>query len=484
MQTTCSSTEKQEFSEFFLKQISTSCLAQFSYYIDSEKEAILIDPMREPDQYVQILNERGSKLKYIFETHFHADFVSGHVELAKLTGAQIVYGPGAKADFEIHSAKDGETFSLGSKIKIKVFHTPGHTLESSCYLILDSQGVEQAVFTGDTVFLNEVGRPDLAAKDSEITEKELAGMMYDSIRNKILPLRDELFIFPGHGAGSACGKKISSGGSDTLKNQRKTNYAFNENLTKEEFIEILTSNLNTPPQYFFYDVMINKRGYDELENIIKQSVKPISLTEFLKLTEEDKEKEIVILDTRDVDDICKGFIPGSVSVTLKTNYASWVGALFSPDKKIILITDEGKEKESVVRLARIGYVNVIGYLEKGVNSWTEGGKQFCKIENIEIVENINKVVEAKKIILDVREKGEWENTGVLPNSVLVSLSKLQQTLEEIPKSEDLYLLCRSGQRTLIAATLLKKNGFSNNLVNLRGGISKLLEINFQFEKYN
>lgn len=492
--------------DFFLQQISTSCLAQFSYYLESDGEALIIDPMRDSKNYLKILEERKATLKYIFETHFHADFVSGHVEIANLTGATIIYGPNSSADFCFHLAKDEETFGLG-KIKLKVLHTPGHTLESSCFLLIDSQGKNRCVFTGDTLFLGEVGRPDLAAfKNQGITEKDLALMLYNSVHSKLKPLEDDVIVYPGHGAGSACGKKISSGGSDTLKNQKLTNYVFSENLNKFEFIENLIQNLTPPPQYFFNSILLNKTGYSHVKEILEKSNKKISLEDYDKIINEDK--NILTLDTRETDEVCKGFIPGSISITLKTNYATWTGTLFSPERKIILVAENGKEEESITRLARIGYENILGYLDNSFETWRQSGREYSTIGNLEIEDVIETVVKDCKtknnIILDVREKGEFESTGILPNSMLLPLTKFKDSLinheellknflnhdetffeEKSSQNKNIYLLCRSGSRTLIAASILKKLGVKNNFINLRGGSSILCEKgNTLFEKYN
>jgi hydroxyacylglutathione hydrolase len=492
--------------DFYLQQISTSCLAQFSYYLESEGEALIIDPMRDSRNYLKILEERNAKLKYIFETHFHADFVSGHVELANLTGATIIYGPNSSAEFNFHQAKDEEIFEIG-KIKIKVLHSPGHTLESSCFLLIDSQGKNRCVFTGDTLFLGEVGRPDLASnkfKNEGITEKDLATMLYESIHTKLKPLEDNVIVYPGHGAGSACGKNISSGGSDTLGNQKLTNYVFSQNLNKTEFIENLIQNLTPPPQYFFYSILLNKTGYNHVNKVLEKSNKKISLEEYEKIISIDK--NVITLDTRESDDVCKGFIPDSISITLKTNYATWTGTLYSPEQKIILVTEKGKEEESITRLTRIGYENILGYLEGGFEAWKQSGREFSIIENLEIQDVIQKVVEdcknKKNIILDVREKGEFQSTGVLPNSMLLPLSKFKDSNQDdlkkifiqeeeenlsssLPQNTNIYLLCRSGNRTLIAASILKKLGVKNNFINLRGGSSILCEKgNTLFEKYS
>lgn len=469
---------ESENEDFYLKQINTGCLSQFSYYLESNKEAVIIDPMREPDQYLDLLKEREAKLKYIFETHFHADFVSGHVELAKLTGAKIVYGPEADPSFDFHSAKDGEVLNFG-KVSIKVLHTPGHTLESSCYLLLDSKNQQKALFTGDTMFLGEVGRPDLAVKD-KITEKDLASMLYDSIHNKIKPLDGELTVYPGHGAGSACGKKISAGSSDLLKNQKMNNYAFDENLNKEEFIEMLTTNLTKPPQYFFSDVLLNKKGYDSSKDILDRSLKSLSLEEFEKVI---SNPEVVILDNRDVENVVKGYIPNSIAISLKATFATWVATLFPSSTKFVVVTETGKEKESIIRLARVGLEHVIGYLEGGFKAWQDAGKEVWTIDSFEGSDIIPDVIKNKDIIVDVREKGEWESSGVYPNSHLNALSKLEENLDKIPKEGDLYLLCRSGQRSVMAATILKKKGFKNKMINVYGGLLKLLEGGHQPEPY-
>jgi glyoxylase-like metal-dependent hydrolase (beta-lactamase superfamily II)/rhodanese-related sulfurtransferase len=474
MQTSCCGLKDEiEENDFFVKQISTSCLAQFSYYLESNKEAIIIDPMREPVIYLKMLNERSSRLKFIFETHFHADFVSGHLELAELTGAKIVYGPNASPEFEFISAKDEEIFKFGNA-NLKVLHTPGHTLESCCFLLLESNLVEKAIFTGDTLFLGEVGRPDLASKT--ISEVDLASMLYDSVHIKLKPLPDHIIVFPGHGAGSPCGKKISSGGSDTLKNQKKTNYVFNENLSRQEFIEILTTNLCAPPKYFFHDVMLNKRGPNFISTLLEKCLKELTYNEFI---EELKKENLIAIDTREVDIVCKGFIPGSVSITLTTNYASWVGTLFSLEQKYLIICEKGKETESIIRLARIGYENIIGYFY--FENWIANESNIESVENIDItniiknlIENDNEFENNNRLVIDVREKGEWENTGIIPNSVTCALSQIHFSDLEVLKNKELYLLCRSGQRTLIYASILKKNGFKNKMTNLRGGISKIL----------
>lgn len=482
MQATCPLSQKREdFDDFIVKQITTSCLSQFSYYIESGKEAIVIDPIREPDQYLTLLKERGATLKYIFETHFHADFVSGHVELYKQTGAQIVFGPNAKPEYTYHQAKDEEVLTFG-KVQVKVLHTPGHTMESSSFLITDSNGKQRCVFTGDTLFLGEVGRPDLAVKAANVKETDLAEMLYNSIHNKIKPLDNDVIVFPGHGAGSACGKKISSGGSDTLEHQKKTNYVFNENLKKEEFIELLTSNLPSPPLYFFYDVMCNKIGYEQIDTILEKTMKPLSVENVKQLSVDDP--KIVILDSRDVDVVTKGFVPRSIGVTLKATYAILVGTLFKPETKFIIVCESGKERESILRLCRIGYDNVIGYLDGGFKSWVDANEPIETLDNPDVNEIYEDLIKDNKTIIDVREKGEWENTGVIPNCILSALNSFESNLDNIPEKNDLFIICNSGRRSVIAATLLKRLGYKNHITNLNYGIGKLVENGRKLEPYN
>jgi hydroxyacylglutathione hydrolase len=463
----CSTTRSEVTKEdYYLKQINTTCLSQFSYYIESNGECAIIDPMRESDVYDEIIQQRGSKLKYVFETHFHADFVSGHYELAKKYGATIVFGPNAKADFDIKVAQDNEEISIG-KVRVKVLHTPGHTMESSTYLLLDSKGEQQCIFTGDTLFLGEVGRPDLAVKGNNgITEHDLAEMLYNSINSKIKPLNDSVIVYPGHGAGSACGKNISAGSSDTLENQKKTNYVFNENLKKEEFIELLTTNIATPPSYFFHDVFKNKTGYDSMTSVLERSLVPLSLEQFKKFKEDSK---VVILDTRDANVVSNGFIPDSILISLKMTYAIWIGTLFSHDTKFIIVAEPGKEKESIIRMARVGFENVIGYLEGGFDTWAKNEKEISKFETKDLdLNNLSNIS-----LFDVREKGEWSR-GVIENSNLIALSQLEQNLDKIPKDKDIHLMCQGGLRSVIAISILKKNKFQNNLINVNGGCGRVV----------
>lgn len=456
---------------YFIKQISTSCLSQFAYYIQSHNEAIVIDPMREPDQIMQLLNENKANLKYVFETHFHADFISGHSEVSKLTGAQIVFGPSAKPEFDFIPAEDNQVFHFGV-MKLKVLHTPGHTLESCCFLLLDKDDNQIAVFTGDTLFLGDTGRPDLAVKgDSDITKETLAGMLYDSVHTKLKILDDSVVIYPGHGAGSACGKNISAGTRCTLGVQKEKNLVFNKNLTRSEFIEIATSDIPTPPQFFFFDVMMNKKGPQCIDTILKNSMVPLHLNDL------DKHETAIILDTRDPDQVIKGFIPGSITIPLKMAYATWAATLFPPTKQtqLIIVSEQGKERESIIRLARCGIETVLGYLEGGFETWLKSGREYVTLDCVQAGPAIQEAVEKGEMILDVREKGEWKNTGVLPNSMLCPLGELERNVTNVDKDKDVFLLCRTAMRALVAGSILRRNGFKNRLVLISGGMVKVME---------
>jgi hydroxyacylglutathione hydrolase len=451
--------------DYYLKQINTGCLSQFSYYIESNGECVIIDPMRESDLYDDIIKQRGSKLKYVLETHFHADFVSGHYELAKKYGAIIVYGPNAKAEIDIKVADDNEEIKLGNAT-IKVLHTPGHTLESTTYLLLDSKGNQECIFTGDTLFLGDTGRPDLAVKGGDISEYDLAKMLYESVQTKIKPLNDTVIVYPGHGAGSACGKNISSGSSDTLSNQKKTNYVFNENLKKEEFIELATANIPTPPSYFFHSVMKNKTGYNSVPDILEKALVPLSLEEFKK---HKADETIIVLDTRDANVVCNGYIPESILINLKMSYAIWIGTLFSPETKFVIVAEPGKEKESIVRMTRIGFENILGYLEGGFDTWVKNGGEVAKFENKDLdINNLKNIY-----LFDVREKGEWAR-GVVEGANLISLSQLEHNLDKIPKDKELHFMCQSGMRSVVAISMLRRHKFPNNLVNVTGGCLKVV----------
>ena len=391
-----------------IEQIYTGCLAQGAYYIESEGEAVVIDPLREVKSYIEKAERSNATIKYVFETHFHADFVSGHIDLAKQTGAKIVYGPNAEPDFEFHSAKDGEELKVG-KLTFKVLHTPGHTMESTCYLLKDENGKDIAIFTGDTLFIGDVGRPDLAQKVvADLTQEKLAGYLFDSLRNKIMPLSDEMIVYPAHGAGSACGKNMSKETSDTLGHQKAVNYALRANMTKEEFIKEVTTGLTAPPQYFPLNVMMNIHGYDSIEEVIKRGTQELSPDAFETAA---NETGALILDTRDAEVFSKGFVPNSINIGIDGSFAPWVGAMI-PDVKqeILLVTDEGREEEVVTRLARVGYDYSLGYLKGGFNAWKAAGKETDEIkrvsaEELAIVAATNKDVH----ILDVRKSSEYQS---------------------------------------------------------------------------
>lgn len=462
----------QTSEDFFVEQISTNCLALFSYYIESEKEAIVIDPLREPEGILKLLETRGAKLKYIFETHFHADFVSGHVELAQKTGATIVYGPTAKPNFEIKEAKDGEEIKLG-KVTFKVLHTPGHTPESTTYLLLTPEGKQHSIYTGDTLFLGEVGRPDLAVKGDDITEQDLAGWLYDSLRNKILPLEDTVIVYPAHGAGSACGKKIQSGSSDTLGNQKKTNYALQE-MTREEFVIALTTGIPKPPSYFFHDVALNKNGPIEVQKVIEKSLNKLNIDEFKKAVAEGA----FIIDTRAHEISKKGFIKGAICLALPANFAQNVGAIIPPKSQLVLICTDGTEKETITRLARVGYEDVIGYLEGGVTAWTNAGGELEKWVSIESSAFKEKLGN-KPNVLDVRNRGEWED-GVVDGAQLISLPDLHTRVSEVPKDKEVYVHCKLGGRSFMAFSILKK--FDLNPIDVIGGVSTMIPAGIELVK--
>ena len=452
-----------------IEQIYTGCLAQGAYFIESNGEAAVIDPLRETAPYIKRAKERNVKIKYIFETHFHADFVSGHLDLAKETGATIIYGPKAKTSFEKYEAKDGESFKVGS-LTIKVLHTPGHTPESTCYLLMDEDGKEHAVFTGDTLFIGDVGRPDLAQKTGEITKEDLAGWLFDSLREKIMTLPDDVIVYPAHGAGSACGKNMSSETWDTLGHQKMTNYALRADMTKEEFIKEVTEGLLPPPQYFAKNAALNKMGYESIKEVMEKGVRPLKVEEFEVLAEEE---DILLLDVRSKEEFVKGFIPGSIFISLDTTFAPWVGALV-PDlkQKIILITPVGREEEAVLRLARVGYDNALGFMEGGYDTWANSGRDVESIETIDVGEFIKRTKSGQaENILDVRKPGEWEATHI-ESAQLFPLDFINKHMSEIRPSTEYYLHCQSGNRSTIAASILAARGYKN-LINVHGAFETI-----------
>lgn len=454
-----------------LEQIYTGCLAHGAYYIESDGEAAVIDPLREIQPYLDMANERGAKIKYIFETHFHADFVSGHVDLAKKTGAPIIYGPTSmKTGFEALIAKDGQEFKLG-KSTIKVIHTPGHTLESSCYLLVDENGKEKALFTGDTLFIGDVGRPDLAQHViADLTQEKLAGHLYDSLRNKIMPLSDDLIVYPAHGAGSACGKNLSKDTYDTLGNQKKTNYALREDMSKEEFIEELLTGLTQPPGYFPKNVLMNIHGYDSIDEILEKGTKALSAKEFKN--EMDK-GNVLVLDAREGSKFAKGFIPGSINISLYGSFAVWAGTLITDIRqKIIFICDEGKETEVVTRLARVGYDNTAGYLNGGIDAWKKEGYALDKIPTVTVQEFSEMEEKDNTInILDVRKRSEFDSEHIV-NAVNAPLDYINESMEIVDRKKKYYVHCDAGYRSMIFASILKTRGY-DNLIDVDGGFKSI-----------
>lgn len=453
-----------------VEQIYTGCLAQGAYFIESEGEAAVIDPLRETQPYIQRAKDRGVRIKYIFETHFHADFVSGHVDLAEKTGATIVYGPSARTAFTSHIAQDGEEFRIG-KLTIRALHTPGHTPESTTYLLLDENGKEHAIFTGDTLFIGDVGRPDLAQKGKELTKEDLAGWLYDSLRTKIMTLPDHVIVYPAHGAGSACGKNMSNETSDTLGRQKETNYALRTNMTRDEFIKEVTDGLLPPPQYFAKNAFLNKQGYKAIEKVMAQGSQPLSVEEFQLLGEED---DVLILDVRHQKEFVKGFIPGSIFIGLDGSFAPWVGALI-PDinQKIILVAGEGRETEAVMRLARVGYDNALGFLKGGFESWKNAGKPVQEIRSVDVrTFNSLREKDPDMHILDVRRPNEWKVSHI-PNAHHFPLDFINEHMAEIEPSQEYYLHCRSGYRSTIAASILVARGYPK-LVDVIGSYDDIM----------
>lgn len=443
----------------YIEQLYTNCLAEAAYYIESDGEAAIIDPLRETEPYIELAQKRGATIKYVFETHFHADFVSGHIDLSRKVNAPIIYGPNAHTEYEVYNAKDGERFALG-KVTLEVLHTPGHTPESSCYLLRDAQGKKHAVFTGDTLFVGDVGRPDLL--DGVMSSETLASMMYDSLTEKIKTLPDDVIVYPAHGPGSACGKNIGKETFSTIGEQKKFNYAL-QKMSREEFIEKITEGMLPPPQYFFEDARINKEGYEPIEDVINANTKPLSA----KQLKEAVMKGALILDTRTADDFENGYIAGSINIGLNGQFAVWVGTLIDITRNLILITEPGKESETVLRLARVGYEKVLGYLEGGVASYDE------KLEKVRSVtaEEVKSKIDNGAEVLDVRKHGEW-NSGHLTEATFLPLADFPGSLEDLDKSKPYIVHCGGGYRSMTAISIMKNHGF-NNLVNVYGGFGTL-----------
>lgn len=445
-----------------IEQIYTGCLAQGAYYIESEGEAAIIDPLRESDPYLERAAKDQSKIKFIFETHFHADFVSGHLDLAKKTGATIIYGPNAETKYEKHLAKDGEEFKIG-KVRVKVIHTPGHTPESTCYLLLDENGKEKAVFTGDTLFIGDVGRPDLAQKNTGLTQEDLAGWLFDSLRNKIMPLPDDVIVYPAHGAGSACGKNMSSETWSTLGLQKQTNYALRADMTKEEFVKEVTDGLMMPPQYFSMNAQLNKTGYESIDKVMERGAKAMSPKEFEAAA---NATDAIILDVRNKEDFVKGFVPNSIFIGLDGSFAPWVGALIpSLQQALLIIAPEGRETETVKRLARIGCDNTLGYLKGGFEAWKKEEREIDTIETISATEFANRFDGSSTKVLDVRKPGEFSGEHV-EDAQNFPLDYINRNMSEINKDTEYYLHCRSGYRSTVASSILKARGFEK-LINVQ-----------------
>jgi len=454
-----------------IEQIYTGCLAQGAYYIESNGEAIVIDPLREVDPYIQKAERNNAKIKYVFETHFHADFVSGHLDLSKKTGAPIVYGPNANPAFEAIIAKDGQEFQVGD-VTLKVIHTPGHTMESTCYLLKDEKGKEVGLFSGDTLFIGDVGRPDLAQKvASDLTQEKLAGYLFDSLREKIMPLADDVIVYPAHGAGSACGKNMSKETTDTLGNQKKTNYALRADMTKEEFIKEVTTGLVAPPAYFPLNVMLNIQGYESIDKVLERGQHSLSPDAFETAA---NETGALVLDTRDPQTFAKGFIPNSINIGIDGQFAPWVGAMI-PDIKqeILLITDEGREEEVVTRLARVGYDHTIGYLNGGFDAWEKSGKEVDNIRSID-ADEFAQIMEKENLnVLDVRKKSEYQSEHVV-DAENAPLDFINESMLQVDKNKTYYVHCAGGYRSMIFNSILRARGY-DNLIDIKGGFKGIKE---------
>ncbi|MFY8024135.1 MAG: MBL fold metallo-hydrolase [Sediminibacterium sp.] len=463
----------------FIKQLYTGCISEAAYYIESNGIAAVIDPLRDIESYLALANERNARIQYIFETHFHADFVSGHLDLAAVTGATIIYGPNTVTKYPVHIAKDFEIFQLGN-ISIQVLHTPGHTLESSCYLLKDEAGNNKAIFTGDTLFVGDVGRPDLSQKSNEITMNDLAGMLYESLQQKIMPLEDDVVVYPAHGAGSSCGKSLGAETFSTIGIQKSSNYALQAE-SKESFVKAVTEGLNTPPAYFPINASINKEGYSSLDSILEKAMLPLSINDF-------KEKlvdNIIILDTRHQDRFMQGFVPGAINIGLNGRFAEWAGSLLPFTQPIILVTEVGYEKESVIRLSRVGLDNVIGYLSGGFEAWQNAGETIDLIIDVEADElAMDLPFDENLVIVDVRRETEYANEHV-KEAINIPLDQLTDpgSMANLDDHHNIYIHCASGYRSVIAASMIKRQGI-HNIRNVVGGIEAIkgLPDKFEFEK--
>ena len=463
-----------------VEQIYTGCLAHAAYYIESNGEAAVFDPLREVQPYIDRAQIDNAEIKYVFETHFHADFVSGHLDLQKKTGADIVFGPSAKPGYEAIIANDGQEFQVGN-CKVKVIHTPGHTMESTTYLLIDENGKQHGIITGDTLFIGDVGRPDLAQHVvSDLTEEKLAGHLYDSLRNKIMTLSDDLIVYPNHGAGSACGKKMSKETTDTLGHQKEVNYALRADMTKAEFIKELLTGLTAPPGYFPQNVLLNIKGYESLDNIMDRGTQPLSPEAFEAAA---NESGALVLDTRNAEDFAKGFIPNSVNIGLEGNFAQWVGEMI-PDVKqpLLLVTYADKEEEAVTRLSRVGYDNTLGFLRGGFDLWKHAGKDLETTRRIS-PEELESLIKSgqEPLIIDVRKKSEYDSEHVI-DAVNIPLNEINSHLAEFPKDKPFVLHCQGGYRSMIASSILKQRGW-DNFEDVVGGFEKIKETSIKVSDY-
>jgi hydroxyacylglutathione hydrolase len=461
-----------------IEQIYTGCLSQGAYYIESQGEAAIIDPLREVKPYLEKAKKNKATIKYIFETHFHADFVSGHVTLAKETGATIVYGPEAKTGFDSLIAKDQQEFKIG-EITLTVLHTPGHTMESTTYLLRDASQKDIAIFSGDTLFLGDVGRPDLAQKAADMTQEDLAGILYESLRKKIMPLADDVLVYPAHGAGSACGKNLSKETVGTLGEQKKTNYALRADMTKEEFIKEVTDGLLPPPQYFPLNVKMNKEGYEDIDTVLESGTTPLDPEAFEKLA---NQSGAIILDVRHQDAFAEGHIPQSIFIGIDGGFAPWVGALIGDvEQPILLVTPEGREEETVTRLARVGFDNTLGYLDGSLEAWKKAGKATDSVEGIDTTELKTLSEKENLTVFDVRKPGEYLSEH-LPDAKSTPLDFINEHMNEFPTGTPFYMHCAGGYRSMIAASILKSRGI-HNLIDIKGGFGAIKESGMKVSDY-
>ncbi|HVZ27009.1 MAG TPA: rhodanese-like domain-containing protein [Sediminibacterium sp.] len=456
----------------YIQQLYTGCISEAAYYIESEGEAAIIDPLRDIEDYLDLARQRKAHIRYIFETHFHADFVSGHLDLAAATGAKIIYGPDTVTKLPVHIARDEERFSLG-KITIEVLHTPGHTLESSCFLLKDESGKDHAVFTGDTLFVGDVGRPDLAQKVNEITMEDLAGMLYDSLNNKIKPLADDVIVYPAHGAGSSCGKNLGAETYSTVGEQKQTNYALQPQ-TKAEFIKAVTEGLTAPPQYFPINAQINKEGYTSLNDVLEKGLRPLNVSDFSARA---AEPDTIVLDTRDSILFTQGFVPGAISIGLDGRFAEWAGSILPFDQTLLLVTEPGKERETIVRLARVGYDKMAGYLDGGMEAWKAAGQPIDMVIDVEADELAMDIpFDPHLVILDVRKPTEFDEAHV-KGAINIPVTDLTDpgSMADLDDNHNIYVHCAGGYRSVIACSLLKRQGI-HNIRNVLKGYSAIREM--------